>query len=534
MHTKFMRKIDWLMMIILIISLPMVFGFSLISADPHHCGLMFKSALDVSRGQILFKDTFTMYGALTTWIHALFIKIFGEYLWAINLATALFYSGSYALIYLIGKRFVPKGIAFLASMITLFMGNFFIIVVEPWNSVMAVFFLLASIYGIILFVGKKSEKYLSFSVTFVALCFWARQTVGIVVLAAWLLSYILLVIAKKQGSKKCFCISIGTMAGVHLGFLLVIFIQGALKDWYIQTIASMWGYGYRSEEKLIVYLFKCLFMEPFKEHSSAIYGNVYSVMRDSIYGVLPVLCLSLFFVFFFKILYNLKKGKEISEETILLEIYLLFSLASWHQYFPATGHGHWYWAAFPMFFVSVWGIYRAVEYCGRKTKKLGGVFCIITALIVILIYLPNIMFRLQMGEERIAEHNITMHHSKYPYTNGLKFNEQEIEFYTALYDSITQVKEMYPEKNIINMTWDGFFATFSDYNVHPQFNYGTWTIHTTYWTTMDEYITHELPIIIGYDNGNMWWGLYEEYIDLPGSMGNDWNPYKVIIQIPES
>lgn len=32
--------------------------FSTFSVDPHHDGLMLKSALDVSRGQILYKDTF--------------------------------------------------------------------------------------------------------------------------------------------------------------------------------------------------------------------------------------------------------------------------------------------------------------------------------------------------------------------------------------------------------------------------------------------------------------------------------------------
>ena len=39
-----------------------------LGVDPHHDGIMLKPALDVLSGQVLFRDTFTQYGALTTYL----------------------------------------------------------------------------------------------------------------------------------------------------------------------------------------------------------------------------------------------------------------------------------------------------------------------------------------------------------------------------------------------------------------------------------------------------------------------------------
>jgi len=65
--------------------------FSVLGVDPHHQGIMFKPAFDVAHGQMLFRDTFTQYGALTTLLHAWALRIFGDYLVVIQIETALFY-----------------------------------------------------------------------------------------------------------------------------------------------------------------------------------------------------------------------------------------------------------------------------------------------------------------------------------------------------------------------------------------------------------------------------------------------------------
>ena len=53
---------------------------STIGVEPHHDGIMFKPAVDFAEGKMLFKESFSQYGALTVLLQGLAIKIFGEYL----------------------------------------------------------------------------------------------------------------------------------------------------------------------------------------------------------------------------------------------------------------------------------------------------------------------------------------------------------------------------------------------------------------------------------------------------------------------
>ena len=48
----------------------LLFPLSRLGVDAHHDGIMLKPALDVLAGQVLFRDTFTQYGALTTYLQA--------------------------------------------------------------------------------------------------------------------------------------------------------------------------------------------------------------------------------------------------------------------------------------------------------------------------------------------------------------------------------------------------------------------------------------------------------------------------------
>ncbi len=54
--------------------------FARLDPDWHHDGILFKPAVDVAAGLSLFKETFTQYGALTTYLQAGAIAIFGKYL----------------------------------------------------------------------------------------------------------------------------------------------------------------------------------------------------------------------------------------------------------------------------------------------------------------------------------------------------------------------------------------------------------------------------------------------------------------------
>ena len=76
MQTKKNRKTDFaLCALIAGITFAVTLYFGLYGCDPHHDGVMFEAALKVAHGAVLFRDTFTQYGALAVCYDALFIKL---------------------------------------------------------------------------------------------------------------------------------------------------------------------------------------------------------------------------------------------------------------------------------------------------------------------------------------------------------------------------------------------------------------------------------------------------------------------------
>ena len=129
-----------------LICLAVVFYFSFFGLNPHHDGIMLKTAIDVARGKVLFRDSFTQYGALTTYVQALFILIFGEHLWAIRLSTAVFYTLSYLFVFLIVRRFTNSRYAFGSVIVLLLLAYFYGNPYDAWSNVYALFFLIVTAY----------------------------------------------------------------------------------------------------------------------------------------------------------------------------------------------------------------------------------------------------------------------------------------------------------------------------------------------------------------------------------------------------
>ena len=189
--------------------------FSTLGIDPHHDGIMLKPAIDFAEGKILFKETFTQYGALTTILQGVSLIIFGKYLVVIKLLTALFYSLIAALLYVIWKNVIPRYLAAMSCIIWLLLAPYFVWPFLAWSSVYALFFQMLALYLVILFI-KKSKKYLLVIAGFsAALCFWCKQTVGIFLIGAITIFIIVYCLYKRDNLKK----NIITMASPIVGFV---------------------------------------------------------------------------------------------------------------------------------------------------------------------------------------------------------------------------------------------------------------------------------------------------------------------------
>ncbi len=134
-----LRKIDIIAVAVIFISVLLISAcFSLLEINNHQI-FMLKPAIDVASGRMIFRDTFTMYGALTTYIQALAIKIFGERLMVIQLLTAFIYSVNAVLLWYIWSYLLDRWWTVASCIIWILLARFYLAPLLPWSSVYALF-----------------------------------------------------------------------------------------------------------------------------------------------------------------------------------------------------------------------------------------------------------------------------------------------------------------------------------------------------------------------------------------------------------
>ena len=114
--------------------------FSRFGFDLHHDGLMYKSALDISNGKKLFRESFTQYGALTALIQGLSLNLFGKYLITIKLVTAIFYGLIATMLFLIWSTFLNSSLTIFLVVIWQLLAPYYEYTFLPWSSVYSLFF----------------------------------------------------------------------------------------------------------------------------------------------------------------------------------------------------------------------------------------------------------------------------------------------------------------------------------------------------------------------------------------------------------
>ena len=79
--------------------------YSIYFYDGYHFGFVFSNAIELNNGKLPYKEIFIEYGYLTTFIHSLILKIFGNEVFYLQVYTGLIYSISITLIGFIVKKF---------------------------------------------------------------------------------------------------------------------------------------------------------------------------------------------------------------------------------------------------------------------------------------------------------------------------------------------------------------------------------------------------------------------------------------------
>lgn len=445
---------------------------SLYGADIHHDGIVLKPALDVVSGAMLFRDTFTQYGALTTLLQAGALFLFGNYLFVIKLLTALFYGLISVLLYKLGRKILPELLVFMTLLIWIFTAPYFSMISIAWSSVYALFFQLFSSYCFVQWITKKKTRYLFITGVGSALTFWCRQPVGILLFFA----VIGVLIYFRMQQKHFLQFLKGNVWG-SLPFMIWIVYNHALKDWWLQSILLCFSFAQWQGN---TYHLDTLFASLFPPSSSPV----------SIWVLLPISAL----VLCIKHLYS-RQSKVIIALSFI-------GLASWLQYYPQNDPKHSYWGATPLYILFTYVIYGIIrEYLLPQFNRNKLLVQGITVIILLFVFFPDISFHIGAGIEKMTRPYVTINAPSV--LRYMRFSPDEAKEYTYINNTIQNYFSRSPKGNVITLGPDALYLAF-DRRIHNyQPMYVNWlmvnsSIYPEFEAKKDAYIKMAKPLIISF------------------------------------
>ena len=531
--------------LILTLTLPLVYHFARIGFDPHHAGLMYKSALDVANGAHLFSETFTQYGALVTWMQALSLLVLGKQVTSILFCTALFYALSFAMLYLVSRRFLGPWLSLTATVTTVFLAAFYFWDFHPWSSVYALFFLLLSLYLSLLALDRTGWRFLlltALSGLCAALVFWCRQPAGLVAILAGLICFGLpAVLLRRYTQRRMLYGLLLFVAGAAAGLLLLfipIAATGATADFVTQSIGGMFSFlNDRSYAESRGIFFSI----------GLIFANLLTLpsMRTDLFPVLNVMWsllplaavgLTVFAVVRIRLAIKKEDGEE-GKALLPTLFYGVFAACAWHQYYPVACFRHWYWGAFlcvPAALLCLRGLvdwlahFERLAWLRPERRRLCAF-----ALAAALLLAPNACTRVGLGIEKTVKtaDRIPFESEDYAHLNDLYLSPEVADHYRELFAVIADLRERYPDRNVVNLTENGIYAVFGE-NFHPMFNNAGDFYYDDYPAAKDAYIAAARPILIGTDGVPEDYVLYYVPVGFSGDQWEDTHRMPPYVYIP--
>jgi hypothetical protein len=399
--------------LVFIAILAITYYFARLDPDWHHDGIMFKPAVDVAAGLILFKETFTQYGALTTYLQAGAISLFGEHLIVLRLQATLFLSLAGVLFYLVVSRATSSLVALLSTGIWVLMAPYMVSVFLPWSSIYALFFcLLAALLITLDIVILSQHRFRSllpfFAGLFFSAAFWARQPYG-VVFPVVLLHLGVLGLCKDHKMSDLFRSGVSLSSGFITGLLLMLFwlwSEGALRDWWLQSIlgAQTFAESTNTTSGVVIHLVESLFPDP---------KRVLAASGSWVWTILPALNLA---ILVFLALFAAFR-KCLSDQQKVLLVLALLGVGTWHQYYPVLSVAHTFFGATPMFATVIVAAFLSVKKVSPHVYRLP-----LIAGFLALLFGYDVLYRVESGIKIYPKFQI-----EFPTLEGMRFSNQFVE-----------------------------------------------------------------------------------------------------------
>jgi len=428
--------------------------FAPLGIDPHHDGILMKPAIDLLHGKMLFRDSFSQYGALTTILQAGAMHFFGEYLIVIRYLTVLFYGAIAGVMWLFWRRYIPSFLATLSVILWVGLFGFYDQVgLLPWSAVYALLCQMIALYLLVEWTQQKKLWMMAGIGICASLAFWFRQPIGIYILAAVVLFW---------GVAKIKNVKIGSLIPmfaaffvVNLFFLAWLFQNHALSQWWEQSIsfASSWEKAVATQYRFP--FFQISMLLPLSESGI------------SIWIVLP------FTMLYFA--YKLIIIKKLSSKEIQLLATVSMCIFSWVQYYPMGDPGHCSWATTPMI-----GLFLYVTWNNNfKNKKRIALF-----LILLILFVPDVFNRSRDAKRKIKINYITFKDENI--LKGMKEPKMNYQYFTTLIRAIEVYEKSHPNTFVLSLSPDALYPLFGKNNV----NCSRFTVDWK-WDTFDKKITKQ-------------------------------------------
>lgn len=452
-----------------------VFGFfAFLDIDYHHDGLMLKTAMDVAEGQVIFRDTFNQYGALTTFFQALAIKLFGAELLVIRLTTVFFYGLSIIWLNKLCKLVLARPFRYLVLVFFLGLAPFYEVTFHPWGSVYALFFMLAAEERMLVFLRNGRCRDLFWAGLATAGAFGSRHPCGMVALLAGVLVLALWSFLNRQNRnalKRAWgAFAAGVLAPVAVFVLWLVYV-GAWDAYLLQAF----GFTARFAVK----------------RSGGSWADICEAMFPfiSFFWVFPLASLGMLWFVSFRFF----KGQK-HEQAQYLPVFalLMYGLASWHQFFPIPCVRHLYWGAIPMFPV----LALLAEWLWRR-KAWPAPKRIVLLVLLLIVPLSGVCFRLFIGGLRVyyAPKRVMGH---VPGARGMLIFSNAKRMLTDARFLFDKLPPELKNRPYLNYTDDGFFAIFfpNRRNLHPMSVNWQNGVYPDYRETIEKLVREHKPVIL--------------------------------------
>ena len=475
----------------------------------HHDGIMLKPALDVLSGQVLFRDTFTQYGALTCYLQvaALWIQ---PSLFFLKLQTVAAYAVTLFFLYASWRLILPRSLTLLSSgLFMLFIpgcekswiNEFWILV--PWSSVFAMMFQSIGLYALFRIIRAEQPGRWGLVLGMASAgVFWCRQPVGVIMIGCLVVIGLALHWTgwvPSNHSKRSIIVRVaGGFVAVHALLLGSVVVSGALPEWWYQnyvwpskwarvSMSGKWsdfiayyvdpGAGavllvlllaiaaprlvrkfrpdFSSRGVLVLRLgFLGLFLWQYKRVWSA-----FALREGGWTALFPL-------IIFVQALISIgrafdSRGPPRSTEYYLIAALAALSLGSLLQFYPVADPWHILWSLAPAFGLVVFAIWRWV----------GGPASVV-AVIFMAVLLPAVWTRAQSARQCLSQPLVTL--DQPAILRGMKVLPVQARSIGQIMDTLAQVLRYRPDIPCALIGQDAMYLCFARNHANPSPYFVTW------------------------------------------------------------